>query len=309
VKVTALITAYNCERFIGEAVDSALAQDYEGLLEVLVVDDGCTDGTAAELAKRPVRVIRQPNAGYVAATERGVAEARGDLVALLDGDDAWPRDKLSRQVEALGDAGLIYGDMTVIDADGRVVDDSWLGDATPPHTLADWLHGNAATSSSIVLRTELARRWCPLPRGIAFVDWYFALRAAQESEVVYLAEPRTLYRFHGDNMSLGSSGPKLAQQLRAALVFQRYFLRRSEPGEDAWAAWQAFEEFALELQRVAETPFTRLVPVSARDREVAREELALGAPVRALAADPWCSEARAGRLPSRPAAKPAMRGA
>jgi glycosyltransferase involved in cell wall biosynthesis len=289
MKITALITAYNCGRFIGEAVDSALAQDYAGPLEVLVIDDGSTDGTAAELARRPdVRVIRQPNAGYIAATERGVAEASGELIALLDGDDAWPADKLSKQVAALGDAGLLYGDMTVIDADGRVLDDSWLGDVTPPHTLADWLGGNAATSSSIVLRTELARRWCPLPRGLAFVDWYFAIRAMQESEVVYLPEPRTLYRFHGDNMSLGSSGATHVAQLREALAFQRHFLRQS----DDPLAWRAFESFALELQRVAQTPFTRLVAVTARDRELAREELERGSPVRALAADPWCREAR-----------------
>ena len=287
MKVTAVITAYNCERFIGEAVDSALAQDYAGPLEVLVIDDGSTDGTAAELAKRPARVIRQPNAGYVAATERGVAEAEGELIALLDGDDAWAPDKLSKQVEALGDAGLVYGDMTVIDAHGRVLDDSWLGDGAPPRTLADWLGGNAATSSSILLRTELARRWCPIP--VPFVDWYFAIRAMQESEVVYLPEPRTLYRFHGENMSLGSSGAVHAAQLRKALVFQRWFLRRN--GRE-WAEFEAFEAFALELQRVAETPFTRLVAVTARDRQIAREELARGAFVRALAADPWCREAR-----------------
>jgi glycosyltransferase involved in cell wall biosynthesis len=287
MKVTALITAYNCERFIGEAVDSALAQDYPGPLEVLVIDDGSTDGTAAELAKRPAaRVIRQPNAGYVAATERGVAEARGDLIALLDGDDAWPRDKLRRQIGALGDAGLIYGDMTVIDADGRIVDESWLGDADPPRTLAGWLRGNAATSSSIVLRTELARRWCPIP--VPFADWYFAIRAMQESEVVYLPEPRTLYRFHGENMSLGSSGARHADQLRKALELQRHFLRRSDDPE----AWRAFEDFALAVQRAADTPFTRLVPVTAEDRQLAREELARGAFVRALAADPWCHEAR-----------------
>lgn len=287
MKVTALITAYNCERFIGEAIDSVLAQDYAGALEVLVIDDGSTDGTAAELAKRPAaRVIHQPNAGYVAATERGVAEAQGDLIALLDADDAWPRDKLSKQVEALGDAGLIYGDMTVIDADGRIVEDSWLGDAKPPHTLADWLHGNAATSSSIVLRTELARRWCPIP--VPFPDWYFAIRAMQESEVVYLPEPRTFYRFHGENMSLGSSGSKHADQLRKALAVQRWFLRRSDDPQ----AWRAFEAFALELQHVAGTPFTRLVAVTAQDRQLAREEVARGALVRALAADPWCHEAR-----------------
>jgi glycosyltransferase involved in cell wall biosynthesis len=289
MKVTALITAYNCERFIGEAVDSALAQDYDGPLDVLVIDDGSTDGTAAELARRPgARVIHQPNAGYVAATERGVAEATGDLIALLDGDDAWPADKLRRQTAALGNAGLVYGDMTVIDAQGTVLDDSWLGDAKPPRTLADWLQGNAATSSSIVLRAELARRWCPLPRGLVFVDWYFAIRAALESRVVYLPEPRTLYRFHGENMSLGSSGPKLEQQLREALAFQRHFLRRSDDPR----AWRALEAFALELQRVAQTPFTRLIQVSARDREIAQEELASGHPIRALAADPWNRRAR-----------------
>ncbi len=293
-----MITAYNCERFVGEAVDSALAQDYAGPLEVLVIDDGSTDGTAAELAARKgapgrrLRVIRQPNAGYIAATERGVAEARGELIALLDADDAWAPDKLRRQVAALGDAGLLYGDMTVIDADGRVLDESWLGDQRPPRTLSDWLAGNPATSSSIVLRAELARRWCPLPREIAFADWYFAIRAALESEVVYLPEPRTLYRFHGANMSLGSAGPKRTAQLREALALQRWFLRRSEPGEDAWAAYRSFEAFALELQREADTPFTRLVPVTARDRQSAREELKRGAPVRALAADPWCREAR-----------------
>src|SRR5262249_47620031 len=158
MKVTALITAYNCERFIGEAVDSALAQDYDGPLEVLVIDDGSTDATAAALearrdaaracgaAVRDMRVIRQPNAG-------GIAEATGELIALLDADDAWPPDKLRRQIAALGDAGLIYGDMTVFDAGGAVIDESWLGDAPAPQTLADWLRGNAATSSSIVMRT------------------------------------------------------------------------------------------------------------------------------------------------------------
>jgi glycosyltransferase involved in cell wall biosynthesis len=304
--VTALITAYNRERFVGVAVDSVLAQDYAGRLDVLVIDDGSTDGTARELASRDVRVIRQENRGYVAASERAVAEAEGELFAWLDADDAWPPDKIRRQVAGLGDAGLLYGDMTVIDAGGVEVDPSWLGDAAPPHCLADWLGGNAATSSSILMRADLARRWCPLPRGIAFVDWYFAIRAMRESRIVYLPEPRTYYRFHGANMSLGSSGERHARQLREALAFQRWWLRRADPEPGLWAAWQAFESFASELQNVAESPFTPLVRVSARDRELARmlnrrarrelaagradEALAVG--IRAAAADPWFGDAR-----------------
>jgi glycosyltransferase involved in cell wall biosynthesis len=287
--VTAVITAYNRERFAGEAVDSALAQDYEGRLDVLVIDDGSTDGTAAVLASRDARVIRQENRGYIGATERGIAEADGELIALLDADDAWPADKIRRQVDALGSAGLLYGDMTVIDADGAEIDRSWLGDTPPPRRLADWLAGNAATTSSILLRAALAKRWFPMPAGLVFADWYLAIRAMQESEVVYLPEPRTYYRFHGDNMSLGSSGAKHAAQLREALVFQRWFLRRHG---GAWAEFEAFEAFARELQRVADSPFTPLVPVSEDDRKIARFELANGNPIRALAADPWCREAR-----------------
>ncbi|WP_028061230.1 glycosyltransferase [Candidatus Solirubrobacter pratensis] len=304
--VTALITAYDCERFIGEAVDSALAQDYEGRLDVVVIDDGSTDGTARELASRDVRVIRQENRGYVAATHRAIAEGEGELFALLDADDVWPADKIRRQVAALGDAALLYGDMTVIDAEGNEIDPSWLGDASPPKDLAGWLCGNVATSSSILMRADMARRWCPIPRGLAFADWYFAIRAMRESRVVYLPEPRTSYRFHGENMSLGSSGERHALQLREALKFQRWWLRRADPEPGLWAAWEAFEAFATKLQSVAETPFTQLVRVTAEDRDLAealgrqaRQALdagnaheALAAGIRAAAADPWCREAR-----------------
>jgi glycosyltransferase involved in cell wall biosynthesis len=294
--VTALITAYNRERFIGAAVDSALAQDYEGELDVVVIDDGSTDGTADELRARPqVRVVHQENRGYVGASNRAFAEGTGELFALLDADDAWPREKIRLQVEALGDAGLLYGDMTVIDGDGAVIDPSWLDDAEPPQDLAGWLGGNVATSSSILVRAHLVRAWTPLPPGIAFADWYLAVRAAIESRVVYLPEPRTFYRYHGENMGLGSSGRKRADELRRALFFQRHFLRRITPEQARWEAYQAFEAFARELQEVAETPFTPLVEITDADREEARaaHPRDLAGAIRALAADPSDDHARA----------------
>jgi glycosyltransferase involved in cell wall biosynthesis len=316
-RVTALVTAYNCERFIGEALDSALGQDYPPeLLDVVVVDDGSTDGSAREIARRAgprLRVVHQDNAGYVGASMRAVREGTGELFALLDADDVWPADKLRRQVAALGDALLLYGDMTVIDAGGKVVDESWLGaDPTPAGgDFTGLLRGNVATSSSILARADAVRRWSPLPDGIAFVDWYFAMRAALEGGLVYLPEPRTLYRFHGDNMGLGSSGARRVGQLRSVLAFQRWFLRRLRPGdapaEQLCAAWGHFEAFALELMDAADTPFTPIVAVSDGDRAVAHAlsrrsgralargdavgALAIG--LRAAAADPWCADARA----------------
>ena len=139
--VSVVMAAFDAERFVGEAIESALAQDDPSeVVEVIAVDDGSTDATAA-IAQRPadtsgrVRVIGRPNRGNVAATNTGFAHARGDVVALLDADDAWPRDRLRRAVDVLvarPGVGLVYGDMTVIDEDGEVLQESWLaGDVTP----------------------------------------------------------------------------------------------------------------------------------------------------------------------------------
>lgn len=309
--VTALVTAYEAERFVGEAVDAALAQDYPAdRLEVVVVDDGSTDATAAILADRAardarVRVVRQANAGYTAATSTGVLAAGGELIALLDADDVWPPAKLSRQVPALlaAGAGLLYGDMEVIDEHGTVIDPSWLGADAPPEG-RDWvglLAGNAATSSSVLVRAELAKAWCPIPDDVAFADWYLAVRAAQEAGVVFLREPRTGYRYHGRNMSLGTEGAARADQLERSLALQRWFLRRAEPGAPAsavqlLAAHGHFTAFARERLAVVEDAFPRPLAVTDADREQARYLAARGdaaGAVAAVASDPWLPEARA----------------
>src|SRR5690242_3363207 len=104
--VSAIVAAYNYGRFLPRTLDSALAQDYPAdRLEIVVVDDGSTDDTQAILdeyaARYPerIRVFRQENAGYVAATNRAFANARGEFWALLDADDLWPVQKTTRQIE------------------------------------------------------------------------------------------------------------------------------------------------------------------------------------------------------------------
>src|SRR5271170_6820100 len=100
--ITALIDTCNHERFIERAISSVLEQDIpQDGLEILVVDDGSTDRTAeiAEKFAPRVRLLRKKNGGQGSAFNLGVPHARGEYVALLDGDDWWAPAKLGTVLE------------------------------------------------------------------------------------------------------------------------------------------------------------------------------------------------------------------
>src|ERR1700751_5078545 len=102
-RVSVLIDTYNHERFIEEAIQSVLSQDFPASeREILVVDDGSTDRTPQILAKyaSQIRVLRKPNGGQASAFNHGIPECRGELIAFLDGDDCWAPNKLSAVAQA-----------------------------------------------------------------------------------------------------------------------------------------------------------------------------------------------------------------
>lgn len=95
--VSVMIGVYNAERYLGEAIESVLAQSYEPI-ELIVVDDGSTDASAAVAQRYPqARTIRQPNGGNGSARNRAVQEATGELYAFLDADDRFTPGKLALQ--------------------------------------------------------------------------------------------------------------------------------------------------------------------------------------------------------------------
>jgi len=99
-RVSVVLPAYNAERTIGEALASVFAQTFRDF-EVIVVDDGSTDGTRAVLDRwrTAITCVRQLNGGPGRARNAAIRRARGQLVAFLDADDVWLPDKLARQVE------------------------------------------------------------------------------------------------------------------------------------------------------------------------------------------------------------------
>ena len=104
--VSVIIPAYNREHSVQRSVESVLSQTYRPL-EVIVVDDGSTDGTAEVLRSfgERISVIRQSNGGPSSARNTGVAHAKGTIIAFLDSDDTWKPNKLERQVRLMEDAG------------------------------------------------------------------------------------------------------------------------------------------------------------------------------------------------------------
>lgn len=110
--VSVVIPLYNKEKSIAKTLESVLAQTYTDY-EIIVVDDGSTDNSAAicdeystlyTIHHTPeIRVIRKDNGGVSSARNRGIAEAKGEYIALLDGDDQWDKEYLSEQVKMIND--------------------------------------------------------------------------------------------------------------------------------------------------------------------------------------------------------------
>jgi glycosyltransferase involved in cell wall biosynthesis len=109
--VSVIVPCYNTERYIGEAIDSIVAQECESM-EVVVIDDGSTD-RSMEIVRRfgdRVECRTQPNAGIAAARNAGIAIARGKYLAFLDADDVWTPTSLNARLDRLRQgAECVYG--------------------------------------------------------------------------------------------------------------------------------------------------------------------------------------------------------
>ena len=129
IKVSVIIATYNREDLVARAINSVLKQSFRDY-EIIVVDDGSTDGTKEKMGKilsEKVRYLRQDNAGPGAARDFGISNAKGEYIAILDSDDYWiDNNKLQKQVGFLNDNPdyvLAGGNMTVVsDLDEKIAE-------------------------------------------------------------------------------------------------------------------------------------------------------------------------------------------
>jgi len=223
-RVTALIDTYNHERFIAEAIESVLGQDFPASeMEILVVDDGSTDATA-EIVRRyagRVRYIRQENGGQALALNTGFAEARGEIVALLDGDDVWQPQKIRRTVETFEKhptAGLVYHPLEfLVTETGQMTKDQAFPNVSGDvlSSMASALRYGDFSTSAMAFRRAAVERVLPIPTRLTILaDGYLGGTMAFVAPVAALPEHLTRYRVHGQNLCTFVAGDPARQRRR-----------------------------------------------------------------------------------------------
>jgi glycosyltransferase involved in cell wall biosynthesis len=195
-RVTFAIATRNGEATLREAIDSAFAQTYADL-EVLVVDDGSTDGTRAllaELADARLRVLRHElPVGPAGVSETIVRESRGELIAWLDDDGVALPERIARQVAVFDrypDTGVVHGDAVSIDAAGRAIG-AWRSAGHSRRVLIDLLVRGSdpiVAGSTMVHRRVFAAVGSHDPALSHSSDLDFLLRAARSSRFRHVAD-------------------------------------------------------------------------------------------------------------------------
>ena len=229
--VTVLIDTYNHERFIEQAIVSVLEQDFPSSdVEILVVDDGSNDRTPEIVRKfEPrVRLLRKTNGGQASAFNAGISEARGEIIAFLDGDDWWARNKLARVMQAMSAdpaVGIVGHGIVMTNLDGREQSEILRnGFRFQANTIEGARlfrrRGSLLGTSRMTIRTKLLREIGPVPEALVVqADEYLYTLASVLAGAQILPETLTYYRLHESNgfHNLGND-PRLIRRKQAVLA-------------------------------------------------------------------------------------------
>lgn len=284
-RISVVIPAYNAEATVLETIESVCAQTFSAF-ELIVVDDGSTDGTLARLGTvhdPRLRILSYPNAGLAVARNRGLEKSLGEFVSFIDADDLWMPDKLELQLEALHRrpaAALAYSWTAFVDATG----DFLFAKAPSPlegDVFADLVRENFVASGSNIL----VRRDCAMAVGCfdttlhSAHDWNFCLRVAARWPFALVPRYQVLYRISEGTMSANAE----RAERECLVVCDRAFgaldsrLPRREQSHAAVKQYAAF----LYLTRAGDLDFP------ARARRKLAESIHLE-PRTLLAPKTWC---------------------
>lgn len=207
IVVSVIIPAYNCTAFIGQALDSALAQDVP--MEIIVIDD-CSqddlDGFMERYREYPqIRCLKNETRMGVAETRnRGVSLARGEYVAFLDADDYWVENKLKKQLKLIEEKGTVLCSTAreLMNPDGTLT--GYIIHVKPEFTFKDLRLHNQINCSSVLIRAEAAKEF-PMHHDDGHEDYLMWMEVLKKyGKGCAINEPLLKYRI----TDTGKSGNK-----------------------------------------------------------------------------------------------------
>lgn len=232
--VSVILPAFNAERFIVQAVRSAVEQTYAPI-EIIVIDDGSTDATA-ELAKSvspKVEVIRQANAGVFAARNAGARHARGSFLSFLDADDWWERDKLAKQMAVFQrhpELAVVSAWGYEVDEDGRKLDRGLEKPPCPFDRVANIHRRLLRCGNCVPLSTSLVRRRAFDDAGgfytrerIVSADYEFWIRLSERHLFYLMSDTLGYYRVLRQSVLHGSPEKEYGAQLNILRMHRHRF--------------------------------------------------------------------------------------
>jgi len=231
--VSVVIPTFNRACLIVAAIDSVLDQTHPHY-EIIVVDDGSTDDTGQRLRERygsRIRYVYQENQGESAARNRGIALAKGALVAFLDSDDIWLPSKLEEQVAALRarlGSPMVFCQVLLVDKDGRDLDQAPLGTELTQDTVAleQVYQGNVIVNSTVLARRSALESVGGFDPQIRYgEDWDLWVRLATLGELLLLPKPLTKFRLY----SQGQSRVPSVERAQKELADHLYILEKNVP--------------------------------------------------------------------------------
>ncbi len=231
-RVSVLMPVYNGERFLREAIDSILGQSFHAF-ELIIVDDGSTDSSAACIASyhdtRIISVTNEINQGIVVTRNRGIELARGEYIALMDCDDMSMPERLAAQVAFLD----MHQSMAAVATSVECVDENgvflnrWTDDrstVTPDQIKALLPRANCVANSSLMIRADVLRKYRYQGTRDAVEDYDLLLRLVSDGlQVAKIPVPLLHYRIVNSSFSsLGRSLPSEYRHVRAKSRFLRH---------------------------------------------------------------------------------------